>query len=290
MNCKNCNSKNVNLFHGKVWSIDNGKVYRCNDCELIFINPFMNKEEEKEFYKNYNQHVKNRGVTVQNSISEFHEKSKLIAKERLGIVHKFFDNKKILEVGSSTGAFLSLIDNCNTSACELTLDNLEYSKQFISGKAYSSIENVNDKDFDVICMYHVFEHIREPIEFLNICKPLLARGGHFVIEVPCSNDPLITLYNCSEFKDFIFQPMHPMVYNEKSLDYVFEKSGFKKEEVIHHQRYGLENHLSWFKNKKSGEDIELYELFSSNNEYKNKLETIKKTDTIFYIAKVGSVQ
>ncbi len=110
-----------------------------------------------------------------------------------------------------------------------------------------------------------------------------------MIEVPCSADPLITLYNCEEFKDFVFQPMHPFVYNETSLDYVFEKSGFKKYEVIYHQRYGLENHLSWFKNKKPGGDSELTELFSSNNEYKDKLKSIKKTDTIFYIAQVADV-
>lgn len=286
MNCKNCKSKDIILFHDKVWSIKNGKVYKCNDCELIFINPMMSKDEESEFYKNYNQHVKDRGVTVEKSVEEFHKKSKYIAEERLSIIKKFFDNKKILEVGSSTGAFLELLDNCDTNACELAPDNLEYSKQFINGEAYGSIENVNDKNFDIICMFHVFEHIRKPIEFLNICKPLLNRGGYIVIEVPCSDDPLITLYNCEEFKDFVFQPMHPMVYNEKSLDYVFDKSGYNKEKVIYHQRYGLENHLSWFKNKKSGGDTILQELFSSNIEYKNKLKSIQKTDTVFYIARL----
>lgn len=110
-----------------------------------------------------------------------------------------------------------------------------------------------------------------------------------MIEVPCSSDPLLTLYDCEEFKDFVFQPMHPMVYNEKSLDYVFEKAGFKKEEVIYHQRYGLDNHLSWFKNKKSGGDLALKELFSNNENYKKKLQEIKLTDTIFYIAKVNNV-
>ncbi len=287
MNCKNCKNKDVELFHNKVWSIDNGSVYKCNHCELVFIDPMMSENEEKEFYKNYNQHVKDRGVTVKNSVEEFHEKSKIIAQERFTIVSKFFKNKKVLEVGSSTGAFLSLLNECNTNACELANDNLEYSKQFINGTAYSSIDDVINNTFDVICMFHVFEHIREPISFLNICKPLLNRGGYIVIEVPCSNDPLITLYNCEEFKDFVFQPMHPMVYNEKSLDYVFQKSGYKKEETIYHQRYGLENHLSWFKNKKSGGDNKLKELFGSNNEYKNKLISIKKTDTIFYIAKVN---
>lgn len=177
MNCRNCKSVNVELFHDKVWSIDNGKVYKCNCCELVFIDPMMSEDEEKEFYKNYNDHVKRRGVTVENSVEEFHKKSKVIANERLKVVDKFFKNKKILEVGSSTGAFLSLLDNCNTNACELATDNLEYSKQFINGSAYSSIDDVKENDFDVICMYHVFEHIRNPIEFLNKCKSLLNRGG-----------------------------------------------------------------------------------------------------------------
>ncbi len=289
MNCRNCKSDKVEIFHDKVWSIDNGKVYKCNCCELVFIDPMMSEDEEKEFYKNYNDHVKRRGVTVENSVEEFHEKSKVIANERLKVVDKFFKNKKILEVGSSTGAFLSLLDNCNTNACELATDNLEYSKNLINGKAYNSIEDVKENDFDVICMYHVFEHIRNPIEFLNTCKPLLNRGGYIVIEVPHSNDPLITLFDCEEFKDFIFQPMHPMVYNETSLDYVFEKSGYKKEEVIYHQRYDLDNHLSWFKNKKSGGDVALKELFSDNDAYKKKLKEIKLTDTIFYIARADNV-
>jgi len=276
-----------------VWSTDNGKVYKFNDCELIFITPIMNETEESEFYKNYNNHVKDRGVILQNSIEEFHERSKVIAKERLGVIKSFFkasgsNRKKILKVGSSTGAFLSLLSDCNTNACELATDNLEYSKKFINGNAYNSLEEVEENDFDVICMFHVFEHVKDPVHFLNLCKSLLKREGRIVIEVPCSDDPLITLYNCNEFKDFVFQPMHPMVYNEKSLDYVFAKSGYHKESAIYHQRYGLDNHLSWFKNKQPGGDAELTKFFGSNIEYKNKLEGIKKTDTIFYIAKVDS--
>jgi 2-polyprenyl-3-methyl-5-hydroxy-6-metoxy-1,4-benzoquinol methylase len=178
MTCRNCNSKEVENFYNKVWSVDNGSVYKCAKCELIFIDPIMSEDEEQEFYKNYNEHVKKRGVIVENSVEEFHEKSKIIANERLSVVKQFFQNKKVLEVGSSTGAFLTLLDGCDTNACELATDNLNYSKQFINGKAYSSIDEVKENDFDVICMYHVFEHIRNPIEFLNTCKPLLNGGVH----------------------------------------------------------------------------------------------------------------
>ena len=68
----------------------------------------MSDKQESEFYRNYNQHVKQRGVIVQNSVEEYHEKSIKTAKERYSVVEEFFSNKVVLEVGSSTGAFLSL--------------------------------------------------------------------------------------------------------------------------------------------------------------------------------------
>lgn len=284
MICPNCNNHSI-LFHNKLWSIENGTVYKCESCDLVFIDPMMSEEEEKEFYNNYNEHVKQRGMTVENNIEEFHLKSKAIAQERYEVVKEYFQNKKVLEVGSSTGAFLELLDNCQTSACELTPENKEYSKQFITNKAYSSIDEVDTNDFDIICMFHVFEHIRDPKSFLLKCKKLLNKDGAIIIEVPHCEDPLITIFNCEEFKDFVFQPMHPMVYGKKSLDYIFKESGLKSEDIIYYQRYGLDNHLSWFKNKKAGGDTYLRELFGNLSDYKNVFQSIGKTDTIFYIAK-----
>ncbi len=285
MQCPNCKSEKVELFHDKVWSLDEGKVYKCNSCELLFITPVMSEDEERKFYKNYNQHVKKRGVIVESSVEEFHKKSLPIAHERLSILQQYFYNRKVLEIGSSTGAFLSLLQGCETNACELSIDNLIFSKQFINGIAYTRLEDVKKNDFDIICMFHVFEHIKEPIKFLKRCVDLLKQNGLIIIEVPHSNDPLLTLYNCEAFKNFVFQPMHPMVYNKKSLDYVFNQAKLENNRIIYHQRYGLDNHLSWFKNKKPGGDTRLTDQFHDITEYKRILENIKKTDTIFYIAK-----
>jgi SAM-dependent methyltransferase len=244
----------------------------------------MTESEELDFYKNYNSHVKKRGVTLTESVEEFHQQSQVIAQERLAVVADYFKGKKVLEVGSSTGAFLSLLNGCNTYACELADANREYSMQYVNGDVYASIDAVTESEFDLICMFHVFEHIREPQIFLKQCTELLKDGGLILIEVPHSEDPLISIFNSEAYKDFIFQPMHPMVYNEKSLDYVFNTAGFDKNNIIYHQRYGLENHLSWFKNAKSGGDATLTKLFSSVIEYKNILEQMKKTDTIYYVA------
>jgi len=286
MICPNCDGKNLNCIHNKVWSIENGKVYRCLHCDLNFINPMMSDEEERIFYNNFNNRVKNRGVTDKVSIQEYHQKSLKIAQERLNVVSKYFkDNSKVLEIGSSTGAFLSILKNCHTSAVEIVEDNREYSKQFVTGDVYMSLDDVPKYfKFDIICMFHVFEHIKNPHNLLNQCKNLLTDGGIILIEVPHIEDPLMSIYALEEFKDFIFQPMHPMIYSVKSLDYIFDSCNYYTKEVIYYQRYGLGNHLSWLTYKKPGGNSVLLDMFENNDMYKKTLEINAQTDTLFYIA------
>lgn len=140
MECPNCKNQNINLFHDKVWNSVNRKVYQCVNCELLFISPAMTDTEEIEYYKNYNKHVKRRGFTKSDSVADLHKKSQIEAKKRYEIVKNYFSKKKVLEIGSSTGAFLQLIDNCDSYGCEYSDENREFSKQFISGKAYHSID------------------------------------------------------------------------------------------------------------------------------------------------------
>ncbi|MDD2652975.1 MAG: class I SAM-dependent methyltransferase [Sulfurimonas sp.] len=290
MTCPNCETDNVKIFHDSVWSIENGRVYQCNECTLTFIHPMMSEKEEYEFYKNFNAHIKARGLATGESLQDYHKKSISIAKERMNVVSNYFhDGIKVLEIGSSTGAFLSLLNNCHTSAVEPSDDNREFSKQFITDRAYSSIEKIQESEkFDVICMFHVFEHIREPSKFLDNCKKLLKDNGIILIEVPHIEDPLISIYDIKEFKDFVFQPMHPMIYSVPSLDYIFSKNGFLSTNVIYYQRYGLSNHLTWLKYKKPGGDKKFDEIFKEDKEYKRSIEFVKKTDTIFYIVKISS--
>ncbi|MDD2759811.1 MAG: class I SAM-dependent methyltransferase [Methylomonas sp.] len=279
-------SADITLFHDSVWNYIGGKVYKCGHCELLFIHPMMNDEEELAFYKNYNAHVLARGVTATATALELHNASLSAARERLAIVSKFIkEGSKVLEIGSATGAFLSLLTHCETHACELNDENRSFSTQFLTGSSYPDVASVDSGGFDVICLFHVFEHIRRPQDFLGRCKELLSAAGVLIIEVPCADDPLISLYDCEAFKDFVFQPMHPMVYSETSLDYVFLNAGYRKTEVIYHQRYGLANHLAWFKNKRPGGDAYLEGLFSGWDHYKDVLRDVRKTDTIYYIAK-----
>jgi len=288
MQCPLCSSEDYNLFHDRVWSLDGGQVLRCQSCDVTFIHPMMDEEQEREFYKSYNEHVKKRGVALSGSTKELHEKSLAVAAERVTVIGDLFRNATdVLEVGAATGAFLTQLPDKTCTVVEPADDNREFARQF-AAEVYADIEDIpTGRRFDIICMFHVFEHIRQPASFLDSCRKLLRSGGWIIIEVPHSADPLISLYQCSAYKDFYFQPMHPFIHSVESLRTIFSAQGFSEKQVIYHQRYGLVNHLNWLATGQPGGNAEWQALLGENREYRAALEKAGQTDTIFYIAEIS---
>ena len=140
---------------------------------------------------------------------------------------------------------------------------------------------------DAICLFHVFEHLPDPVSWIAAAKRLLAPGGHLVIEIPSLDDPLLSLYRSTPYREFYFQKQHPFVYSAASLRRVLEHQGFSAE-MIPYQRYGLENHLAWLTAGKPGGSAEFREIFSgSEAAYKAALEGRGCTDTVFAVAKAA---
>jgi 2-polyprenyl-3-methyl-5-hydroxy-6-metoxy-1,4-benzoquinol methylase len=273
-------------IHYRVWSAQDTKVFRCKDCFTGFLYPMMKEAEEKRFYAAYNEHTKKRGVTLTIDSSELHKNSMRDASKRWERLEDFFIRKgRILEIGSSTGAFLEICSQkCDCVCVEPDSTNREFASQFSVGQ-YEYLEDVSDLEkFDVICLFHVFEHIRNPFDFLKKCGRLLKTDGSIIIEVPHIEDPLLSIYDLDSYKDFYFQPMHHYIYSVKGLKYVFESEGFHEKDIVFYQRYGLDNHLAWLKNGKPGGDLEFQKLFGNSTEYCQVLEKAQKTDTIIYIA------
>lgn len=288
MSCPLCLSERNELFHDRVWSLNDGQVFRCLSCDVTFIQPMMDECQERAFYKNYNEHVQKRGVALSGCAEELHEKSLAVAKERYAVIGELFRSAvDVLEVGAATGAFLQLLQGKSCSAIEPADENRQFSKQFVD-KVYADISDIpSGERFDIICMFHVFEHIRQPAAFLRSCRKYLRSGGLVIIEVPHIADPLIHLYQCSAYKDFYFQPMHPFIHSLKSLQLIFSGQGFCQRQVIYHQRYGLVNHLNWLAKGKPGGDAQWLKLLGENREYKKSLELAGCSDTLFYVAEVA---
>ena len=107
------------------------------------------------------------------------------------VVEKINKIKKIkgmnvLEIGCGYGALLSLINDRGAKAIGTEADekSLEISKKFLKGrknvkvlKAKNETLDFKDSTFDIVILFDVIEHVKNPKKMLSECMRVLKKGG-----------------------------------------------------------------------------------------------------------------
>ena len=144
-----------------------------------------------------------------------------------------------------------------------------------------------DNTYDVITLFHVYEHITDPLNFTKTLNSKLKSNGKIIIEVPHAEDILIKIFNLNSFKKFTFWSEHLILHSKKTLKKFIEHGNFKIIQIHGIQRYNLMNHLYWiFKNKPGGHiRLKKYSFKIINNIYDKILKYLNLTDTLIIVAK-----
>lgn len=235
-------------------------------------------------YRDYQPRVKTLGLAP-------YKISRHVIESRADKIKAWFSQAQtVLEVGAADGAFLAHIKSIYPTLSLATIEpdeSTRLQRDSIDGlRQFATMDEATDAGFaaDVLCLFHVFEHLADPGAWLASARRLLAPGGRMIIEVPSLDDPLFALYKSVPHQAFYFQKQHPFVYSASSLRRVLEHHGFKVE-IIPYQRYGIENHLAWLTTGKPGGSAHLAQLFGSCDvPYRSALEAGGLTDTVFAIA------
>jgi 2-polyprenyl-3-methyl-5-hydroxy-6-metoxy-1,4-benzoquinol methylase len=150
-----------------------------------------------------------------------------------------------------------------------------------------SIEEVPEQSLDIITMFHVLEHISEPVDVLSALKSRLKPGGRLLVEVPHARDALFTLYDSDAFKKFTFWSEHLVLHTRQSLRLLLSQAGFSDLEITGYQRYPLANHLYWLsRGKPAGQEVwPFLDRSILHNEYSGALAAIDRTDTLISISR-----
>lgn len=160
-------------------------LYRCKSCGTHFQNPmpkklFLEKLYEKIYQKKYKL------ISTERA---FEEKDEEQEKMRMEKIETFVKPGKLLDVGASTGFFLSEAKKrgWEVFGVEYAKEAVERAKRaFGLNIAAGDIETVGlpNEYFDVVTMHSVLEHIPNPIHAIQIVRKKLKRGGLFVFSLP----------------------------------------------------------------------------------------------------------
>ena len=257
-NCIKCNKQNETIHteynvpisftimkNNKNYKYSNLSYGYCNKCNIIQLNELI---ELNVLYENgHNYQVV--GDTWKQYFSQFTE-----------LLMPYIKKKNILEIGCPSG---KIANNCN----DYNLWNIiDPNVKIFDNKKINSISNFFDEkssfDFniDVIVHSHLFEHIYDPISFLNNCYNILVENGYMIFGVP--NMEYIMKNNISLFFGVMFE--HNIFYSVSNIIKMLEQTNFKIIDVSFYN-----NHSIFFKVQKTNSSGCKYTLtnnvFSTDN-------------------------
>jgi len=277
-NCYLCGSAHRVKRSGRVRDNATLEIFQCSDCGLVYLSDFSHIH--KNHYAESGMHE---GKIY--DVNKWLNDTSADDERRFNYFRDVLIDKRVLDFGCGAGGFIEMAQKISTNVAGIEPDRaLKESFKNRGLTVWNSLEQIdeNEKSWDLITSFHVLEHLSDPIKALKELSLLLAPNGTILIEVPNSNDALLTLYGCESFQKFTYWSQHLFLFNTDTMCELVKKSGLTINWIRHVQRYPLSNHLYWLSNNKPGGHKQ-WEFFNNkvlNDEYEKCLAEKEMTDTI----------
>ena len=189
------------LIHSGTCDNPSVDVFGCSVCHTKQLNAIFENDYSNGFMNGYTE------MSLQEIIAWLNE-CKTDDERRAQMIAPWIKDKNVLDFGCGFGGFIKTIAGIvsNISGVEVGKDELK-----CLNKLGYNVKNSIDLfqiQFDVITLFHVFEHLHNPRNWLSVFSRKLKKDGRLFIEVPNANDALLSLYNSSSFADFTYWSAH----------------------------------------------------------------------------------
>lgn len=160
-------------------------IVRCKECSLVYVGNPPTPEQLKELYSfesGYHEKVTTRGEAQAGFLSR--------AADQYAFVKSLGSAKgKVLDVGCSVGFFLACAqrDGWDVAGVEFSPDTAEYARKQLGDHVFTGVLEAAPFEigaFDLITMWDVLEHVRDPMAMLARAGELLGADGKLVLETP----------------------------------------------------------------------------------------------------------
>lgn len=163
-------------------------IYRCPDCGFAVTVPQPSPSEIGKYYRtiDYVSHSETRKGIV-NKL--YHLVRKRTAGEKLKLINRLSSHRgDLLDVGCGTGYFLSVCKGDGWRVEGVEVDDGARSRAEARSRqpVYASTDDLaaSGKQFDVVTLWHVFEHLHDIHSSFVQLKRLLKPGGWLILAMP----------------------------------------------------------------------------------------------------------
>jgi SAM-dependent methyltransferase len=164
----------------RIFESTNGyAIVRCRECALVFTDA-RTAPPPAQLYPHFDQ---SDGVALQSMRSSL----SIFLRQRAHVVRKLKKSGRLLDYGCGNGSFAHWM---STTGFEVVgLEPFSLGSPRISERLTllrEPLESAASRlgKFDVITLWHVLEHVPQPVELLKRLRALLADGGVIVVSVP----------------------------------------------------------------------------------------------------------
>ena len=202
-------------------------LVRCNGCRLVFVAPPPTDEELRRYY----DHLWHEGQRPERTPEEVVDQQlrEQRFRTRLRELSRLMAPGRILDVGCRDGLFLTLAQEAGWRACgvELVSSAAEQAKRRGLEVRIGNLEEVGwpDGSFDVVTVWHLIEHLKSPLPFLQTIRRVLKPSGLLALETP--NVEGRAFRRDREQWEYLVPPQHLCYFGPRSLKVALERAGFR---------------------------------------------------------------
>ncbi|MEN9965987.1 MAG: hypothetical protein RL416_144 [Pseudomonadota bacterium] len=211
------------------------KVFQDKQSGVIYIDPEISDHNENYYFEKF----------VPSQAYPRNDMDWADTARRSKYLAPLISGKRWLDFGCGPG--YQLRNDFSLSSAHVGVELNEGKRQSLQNEGFVVAKNLSEiLNFQpqIISMFHVLEHLSDPVKILSDLYTMTDINGHLLIEVPHAKDLLLSS-KTESFMKFTLWSEHLVLHTRNSLKSVVEAAGWIIDEIISVQRYPVWNHMAW---------------------------------------------
>ncbi len=256
------------------------ELYYNEELDLLFTKPTPSNLDKYYESDNYISHTDSK-KSLTDKIYQYVKSYSL--KKKLKLINSFqFKNKELLDIGAGTGDFINICKNNGWSVTGVEpskkANKIASTKNLVLKK---DLEEIEGKEYDVITMWHVLEHIPNLESYILKLKELLKENGVLIIAVPNYKS-----FDANYYKQFWAAydvPRHLWHFSKTAISKLFSSINMKVEKEIPMKFDSF--YVSLLSEKYKKGNLKLFKAFYVGLVSNLKAKKTKEYSSLIYVIK-----